>query len=277
MRTSAIALCVTAVLGLAACGDDDDDTESGGAQSLSLSVNSQGKLSGVEPVEGGAVKVDFKNDSKLPYDLQIVGVDGNQTIQQVNKVIESEGPVPIPTWLHGAGGVGATAPGKSASSTQVLAPGNYYVIASAQTEGEASPPNANQALKVEGGEGAGELPAADATINAKDYSFTTNGLKAGKNTVRFANDGKELHHAIAIPLVEGATLAQARRFFQTEKGRPPFKDEGEASTVVLDGGAEQVTDLEFVKGKYALVCFITDRKGGPPHIAKGMISEVDIP
>ena len=45
---------------------------------------------------------------------------------------------------------------------------------------------------------------------------------------------------------------------------------------MLDGGAEQVTDLEFVKGKYALVCFITDRKGGPPHIAKGMISEVDI-
>ncbi len=35
-----------------------------------------------------------------------------------------------------------------------------------------------------------------------------------------------------------------------------------------------MTDLELKKGKYALICFIQDRKGGAPHIAKGMINEL---
>jgi hypothetical protein len=34
-----------------------------------------------------------------------------------------------------------------------------------------------------------------------------------------------------------------------------------------------VIDLELKRGKYALVCFVPDRKGGPPHAFKGMISE----
>ena len=29
-------------------------------------------------------------------------------------------------------------------------------------------------------------------------------------------------------------------------------------------------------GKYALLCFISDRQGGPPHIAKGMITEATV-
>ena len=32
--------------------------------------------------------------------------------------------------------------------------------------------------------------------------------------------------------------------------------------------------MELKAGKYAFVCFISDRAGGPPHVAKGMINEV---
>ncbi len=40
---------------------------------------------------------------------------------------------------------------------------------------------------------------------------------------------------------------------------------------------EQVTDIELKQpGKYALICFIQDRKGGPPHVMKGMIKEVEV-
>jgi hypothetical protein len=45
---------------------------------------------------------------------------------------------------------------------------------------------------------------------------------------------------------------------------------------VIDGGESQVIDLQLKKGNYALVCFIQDRKGGPPHAAKGMVSEADV-
>ncbi len=49
------------------------------------------------------------------------------------------------------------------------------------------------------------------------------------------------------------------------------------STSVLDGGESLVTDLDLKKGKNVLLCFISDRAGGPPHVAKGMVAEVDIP
>ena len=35
--------------------------------------------------------------------------------------------------------------------------------------------------------------------------------------------------------------------------------------------------LELRQGRYALVCFLSDRKGGPPHVVKGMVTEVDVP
>jgi hypothetical protein len=40
----------------------------------------------------------------------------------------------------------------------------------------------------------------------------------------------------------------------------------------LDGGEEQLTEVDLKPGNYALMCFIPDRAGGPPHVAKGMIS-----
>ena len=70
----------------------------------------------------------------------------------------------------------------------------------------------------------------------------------------------------------GATLGDVRRFFKTEKGKPPFSEKGGFDTAVSEGARKQVINLNLKKGKYALVCFVPDRQGGPPHVAKGMIS-----
>ena len=45
---------------------------------------------------------------------------------------------------------------------------------------------------------------------------------------------------------------------------------------MLDGGNKQVVQLELQRGNYALLCFVSDRQGGPPHVAKGMIQEVEV-
>jgi hypothetical protein len=136
--TKGIALLAAAgLMGLAACGDDDKDKggDSGKAQTLSVSVDSQGKLQGVQPLKGGLVTLNFRNGSKNPTDLQLIRVDGNRPVAQVLKVVNSEGPTPIPTWLHAMGGVGGTKPGQSATATQVLPPGDYYAIASPESDG----------------------------------------------------------------------------------------------------------------------------------------------
>ncbi len=278
MKKGLTLLAAAALLSLGACGDDEDkEGTSGKAQTLSVSVNAQGRLIGIAPVKGGPVRIDFRNAAKNPYDLQLVRVDGGQSLAQVMRVIEGGEGGPIPSWLHGAGGVGTTKPGRSASATQVLPEGRYYAIASADTEGEREVKPATAALRVQGGESGGDLPSAPATVTATDYAFEAEGLKQGRNRIRFVNDGDELHHIVAFQLAPGKSVADVKRFFRTEKGRPPIVEGVESSTAVIDGKTEQVVDMEFANaGKWALVCFISDRKGGPPHAAKGMISEVEV-
>ena len=43
---------------------------------------------------------------------------------------------------------------------------------------------------------------------------------------------------------------------------------------MLDAGVSQTLDFKGEPGKYAFFCFMADKKGGPPHVAKGMVSEV---
>jgi hypothetical protein len=57
----------------------------------------------------------------------------------------------------------------------------------------------------------------------------------------------------------------------------PLEEVNAEETAVIDGGEEQLTEIELESGSYALLCFIPDRAGGPPHVAKGMISGATVP
>ena len=278
-RTGAAVAALGLALALPACGSDDEESSGGGsgeakpaAFTVTLGDAGKGKSTVEAPktVEAGLVEVSAENTGKRPHDAQIIGVDGDQTAQQVAKVINSEGG-PLPEWLHGGGGVGTVAPGQSATVTDLLEPGRYFVF---DTDGGAS-----AEFEVTGEAADAQLPSTPATITAKEYGFDTSGLKAGTNELTFDNAGKELHHVIAAPYNKGATLADVKKFAAEEgesSGPPPIDFEKSVGTTVLDGGEAQVAELEFKKGKYAFLCFIQDRKGGPPHVAKGMIQEETI-
>lgn len=283
-RRSMMVLPVALVLsaGVVACGSDDDD-DGGKRETVSFTVTGNEKeITAKAPgtVKGGVVDLELKNDGKLPVDGQLIRVDGDQTAEDVEKIIEGAGEgKPIPPWLHAAGGPPTAVPGATSSATQELAPGNYYFFGEPDTEGEDEGP-APAAVKFEvEANGDGELPKTDATITARDYSFEATGLKAGKNEVEIDNAGKELHHVIAFPLLPGKTLDDAKKVLASEEepsGPPPFDEKAITGTTVLEGGEKQVLDLDLKKGKNVLVCFISDRKGGPPHVAKGMISETNV-
>jgi len=117
-----------------------------------------------------------------------------------------------------------------------------------------------------------------AKIEAYEYGFRVSGLSVGKNTIEFSNTGTEAHHIIAVPYKPGATLAEVRKAFMKEGGaNPPLDFAHVAYTARIDGGTKQITKLDLDKpGKYALLCFVSDRKGGPPHVVQGMIAEVTV-
>lgn len=133
--------------------------------------------------------------------------------------------------------------------------------------------------EVTGDAGGWQLPSTPAKIVTNEYGFATEGLKPGANRVTFANVGKELHHVIAASMRKGATIEDVKKFTATEgegSGPPPIDFEASVGTTVLGGGESQVTELKFEQGRYAFLCFIQGRKGGPPHVAKGMLQEIEV-
>lgn len=281
-RATALAAVAALALGATACGDDEPDNEGGKVDTgsdapatLEISATQQGKKATLQvPAEAksGVTKITFTNQGRKPSEAQIVRVEGNHTGDEVLKVVTGEN-AKIPEWIQDGGGVGATPPGEKSEVIQELAPGNYVAF---DAENGAS---AEFTVADEEGSDA-EFPETEATITAQDYSFETSGLKAGDNVITFENTGKELHHAGIVPINPGATFAEVRKFMTSEEGeserRPPVNFNKAAFTAVIDGGIKQVVRMKLEAGKYAFVCFIPDRAGGPPHVAKGMVTEVNV-
>ncbi len=304
-----LVLAALAATAITACGDDEDDDKGGGgaskpqAQKLAVSVTKEGKdkfgLSAPTSVKAGLVEISLQTPAStadeegspgVTHDAQIVRVEGNHTVEEVLKAIDEEG-APTPPWLFAAGGVGQAKSGPTRTATQVLTPGKYFILDTGEPEGEDvksyAETGATAELEVTGQAATATLPKAAASITAEDsgtgkakeYGFSTTGLKAGTNQIKFANTGEELHHVIAFPYNKGTTLADVKKAFMQDgppSGPPPVDFENTVGTPVLEGGTEQVTSIELKSGKYALVCFISDRKGGPPHVAKGMIAETTV-
>jgi len=271
------ALAALAGVSLAACGGDDS---SGSAQAaafdLTQPASGDATLTGPGSLNAGAVALTFKNGSQMPVDLQLVGIDGDHSEQEVIDVFNSEDGG-VPEWMSGEGGIGTVAPGQTGTATVLLSSGKFYAFASSNGD-EDSPPPASSTFEVTGSS-KGSLPKADATITAKEYSFDTKGLKAGVNTVKFENDGEQLHHVIAAPMADGATIDDVKEFVASEEepqGEPPLDFEAAVSTAVIDKDRAMVTTLDLPAGKYVFMCFMTDRAGGAPHAMSGMVQEINI-
>ncbi len=268
------ALLIAAAMPVAACGDDD--SEGGGSSSepakVSMELKPDGKKASVsapKSIEAGVVTVDMKNSTKKGGGLQFVRIVGDHSPAEVLKAGNSWGDkgTPLPKWIELKGGVANTPPGKSDTTTQSLEAGKYIAL-----ELES---NAYAKFEV-AGDGKGEVEAPAATIDATEYAFKSSGLKAGKTKVLFANKGGEPHFVVGLPINQGKSIEDVKTFFKEEKGKPPFSEKGGFDTPISDGGDEQVINLNLKKGKYALACFIPDRKGGPPHAVKGMVSAATV-
>jgi hypothetical protein len=273
-RPAAVVACTAAAsLGLAACGDDD-------AQTLDISASGSKKAPKItvpKSAEAGLTEITLDNQSEATVGTQLIRTEGEHSPDEVLRALGSAGEgKPIPEWLRGGGGTPGVEAGQSTTVTQNLLPGTYYVF-NDQTQGEPE----LQAIEVTGEESDEELPETDATVNAIDYGFKTEGeLKSGENEITFANTGGQPHHLLASRLKEGTTIEQAKRFLTDPSAKKsPFagSEADTVSTAVLDGGDSQVVTIDLRDpGKYAFYCFISDRQGGPPHVVKGMVDQAEV-
>lgn len=284
------ALFALAAVALAACGSDNKSTSSSSSSSagpttLSVSISEQGKAAkytAPTSVKGGLVKLTLANRGKRPHGAQLANISGGHTAQEALKVIGSNSNK-TPSWIRAEGGIGQVAPGKSASATVNLTPGKY-LLADAGGPGSSGPPAYTQ-LTVTGGGTAGSLPATPVTVTAaapaKDkYKWEISGaLKPGTSDVTFASKGKDALHLLGAFRVKGnPSKAQIMKALKSHGKPPAFVDQTSfTSTAVIDGGKSQTTPLSLRQpGKYVLFCPLTDRDGGKPHFAEGLLTTVDV-
>jgi len=272
---SKLAVTCVAVLALglamAACGDD------GNAEELGFTLTTEGtesRISGPSSADVGEVEITLDNETDREGELQLIRAEGDHTaadvIEVLNGVVQGK---PFPDWFYAGGGVGSTPAGESQSVVQNLQPGTYFAV---DLEGD-GPPKPDSIPEIEvTGEGSGEQLEADATVTAIDYGFDAETLPSGETEIVFENRGNEPHHLLASKIVGDATAEDVIEFFKTEKGEPPLQEEGSATTAVLEGGEAQKVTIDLEPGRYALYCFISDRQGGPPHVFKGMVDEVEV-
>lgn len=268
--------CLTALVvatTLVACGGGGDE-----AQELSYTVESKGKSATVtapEKAESGLAEITLTNDSDSEADLQLIRVEGERTPEEVvdglGQAIQGKS---FPDWLFAAGGVGSLPAGESAAVTQVLQPGDYYAF---NLESEGPPdPQSVAVTEVSGEESDEEIEGGEATVEGAEYVFNADTLPSGTVEIAFDNIGAQPHHLIASKIKGGASAEDVEKFFKTEQGAPPLIEKGTRSTAVLEGGEAQLVTMDLDPGRYALYCFITDREGGPPHVFKGMVDEVEV-
>jgi hypothetical protein len=267
-----LVVAAMAAIGFAACGDSEE------TQSLTFTLSGDGKsaeISGSSSAETGLAEITLKNDRKGESDLQLIRAEGDHSPEEVVEGLEAamKGKA-FPDWFFAAGGIGTTAAGKSQTVTQVLEPGTYYAFNTEGSQDEADPASI-PAVEVTG-ETSDETVEADETVDAFEYGFEADQLSAGKTEIAFDNTGAQPHHLLAAPLTGDNTAEDVEEAFKSEKGQPPFDEEGFLSTAVLEGGEGQLVTLDLKPGRYVLFCFITDRQGGPPHALKGMVDEVEV-
>jgi hypothetical protein len=271
-----LAAATTPAVTITACGDDEPGASS--ARTLEITAGSKGALTVPRRAAPGVTKLTLRNESKDDAEAQLIRIEGDHSRSRVldalGKAVSAK---PWEDFFLAAGGVGMTDPGETRSATQELEAGATYYVFNASAGGPPQPSDLHK-IEISGGE-QGELRETDATVSATDYEYAADGLTSGRNEVTFKNAGREPHHLLLGQLREGATIADAKRFLlsDAEGGSGPFPPAGsEAATSVLEGGTSQVITLDLKPGKYALYCFASDRRGGPPHIVRGMVSAVTV-
>jgi hypothetical protein len=127
-------------------------------------------------------------------------------------------------------------------------------------------------------DGGAHLPPVDANVNLMDYRFAMpSTLKAGKTTLRVANRGNVLHHALVFPLAKGVDTAKLLKKIKAGK-EPRSEFAGPPSALVEMVSPRFTNDVEvnLHKGKYLFVCFLQNSPKAKMHAQLGMQKVVTV-
>ena len=162
------------------CGDDDKDAAAQKPTTFAVTATAEGsKKKALEfpaTVKSGLVALTLKNSYTVPRSAQLIRVTGDQTVDDVLKIVNAED-TKIPDFMQDGGGTGAVKPGATAIATQNLAPGRYVIWDDEGGDEDDAPGNdalgAKGEFTVTGEASDAELPKVAATVTATDSGTDT--------------------------------------------------------------------------------------------------------
>jgi hypothetical protein len=273
--------------GVAACGSSSKSdngasptTAPSGSAPVTITAGDYSFENLPKTMTAGVQDVTFENKGSVDHELAFVKVKPGTTKESLfaalGKVLNGE---PFPAFMEAANGVANTPAGKTTAAQFNLTAGDWIAIctdtgvAGSKKDGKPHFSRGMYATVTVTGDGGEDAPTADASITAKDYSFTLDGLKAGEQTIAFKNEGPTQWHFADINVFpKGVTAAKATADLPkllASQGPPPagvaFPDEVQASQIASPGYGNTFKATLISGRTYVIFCFVSDLKGGPPH------------
>ena len=284
VRTAATALSALTAAGvLAGCGGDAGDEEAATTSTAAEEPAAPTEVSIVArdyavdvpaTFKGGLATFSYTNAGKEPHFVAFAKIAPGKTLDDVKAVITappSGTPPTGPPPFEEVFGVATGDPGVTGKMTGNVPAGTYALycaIPSPDGVPHAAKGMITQVTVTQGAEGA--LPAAVGTVDAADFALSpAPPVKAGKNVVRLANKGKQLHEINLVELPPGKRVEDVVAWFGQQSGPPPARF---LTGVAVRPGSEGTAELDLKGGtNYAFVCAIPDFLGDfKPHVTKGM-------
>lgn len=272
-----VAVALLVVLGMAACGNDDDESSQPAttrqAQARPVTITAREYVFDVPAsITGGVVALEFANRGNEAHFAGIVRVADGRTVDDVRAFFSAPPSGPPP--FEEIGGLATADPGASGNQSLVLEPGSYALFCAIP-----APDGVPHAAKgmvagftVTAPTGTTKLTEATSKVVAKEFSFSAlPALEAGDNLITLDNQGTQLHEVNLIELAPGKTFDDAQKWAMKPEGPPPFRS---LSGAAIHPGARTTTKLTLKAGStYAFICAIPDPADGTPHVFKGMATK----
>jgi hypothetical protein len=229
------------------------------------------------PAEIPAGLTTFKLVNRGPslHHVQLAKLGEGKTVDDFFAAMKASGPPP--SWITWTGGPNPPEAGNTTMVTMAMEPGNYVMLCFVPAadgvphvaKGMARP------LTVTGPARTGVAePEADLEMKLVDFDFQlSQPLKAGKQTIRVENDGKQEHEVAFVRLEPGKQPLDFAKWGEKPVGPAPGKVYGGVSGI--EPGTHAFVEVDLPEGDYALLCFVPDAKG-KPHFMQGMAKRMKV-
>jgi uncharacterized cupredoxin-like copper-binding protein len=215
----------------------------------------------------------LRNEGTQAHHLQLARIDAGKSMADVHDALLSN--KAEPDWMHAVGGPNSPMPGSETNGTLNLEPGSYvaYCTVPASDGIRHFAKGMMKSVTVTPSTRArAALPASDISVTLSDYSFTlSRAPTAGHHVVAVTNTGSQPHELIMSQLAPGKHVTDFDHWIDAPGGKPPVRPFG--GTTDISPGETMLIQVDFVPGRYSLLCRVRDMHDGKPHSKRGMMKE----